>query len=261
MVKLETVEVDSGEKDEKEVYKQRATLYRFSPDTKEWKERGRGDMRILTHSKTGKSRVVLREAKTFKVRINHNIDPAIQIKPNAGSDRSWTWTCADYSEDEPVESTFAVRFKDSTIAEAFKAKWNELAKDAASGSAASATGAADAKESEGEKIWSDIMTKHGDMTKADMDKLWAAYDKDDSKTLEVAEFKSLLSEMFKTIYKKLDIKGADIDTILADKLPLLVESGFKALDADASGNISRAEFSKLCNMRVTDKGEVQVADK
>lgn len=67
----------------------RGTLYRFSPDTKEWKERGRGDAKLLKHKLTGKVRFVMREEKTLKLRVNHFV--AVDVKPNAGSDRSWTW--------------------------------------------------------------------------------------------------------------------------------------------------------------------------
>ena len=42
LVQLEKVDTDSGEKDENLIFKQRCALYRFSPDTDEWKERGKG---------------------------------------------------------------------------------------------------------------------------------------------------------------------------------------------------------------------------
>ena len=47
---------------------------------------------------------------------------------NAGSDRSWTWRTVDYSTDEPEKQTFALRFKDSETAIAFKAKYDECRK-------------------------------------------------------------------------------------------------------------------------------------
>lgn len=48
------VEVITGEENETELYGQLAKLYRFSSG--EWKERGRGIVKILKHKDTGKLR-------------------------------------------------------------------------------------------------------------------------------------------------------------------------------------------------------------
>ena len=39
---------------------QRAVLYRFTKDTAEWKERGRGDFKLLHNTQTGSYRVLMR---------------------------------------------------------------------------------------------------------------------------------------------------------------------------------------------------------
>lgn len=44
------VEVKTGEEDETPIYCQRAKLYRYDNQTKEWKERGIGDFKILKHN-------------------------------------------------------------------------------------------------------------------------------------------------------------------------------------------------------------------
>ena len=49
----------------------RAKLFRFHKDTKEWKERGTGDVRILKHKEHQKCRLVMRRDKTLKVCANH----------------------------------------------------------------------------------------------------------------------------------------------------------------------------------------------
>jgi hypothetical protein len=49
----------------------RAKLLRFASDTKEWKERGVGDVKLLKHKDTGKVRILLRQEKTNKVVMNH----------------------------------------------------------------------------------------------------------------------------------------------------------------------------------------------
>lgn len=49
----------------------RAKLFRFEKESKEWKERGTGDVRLLKHKKTNKTRLVMRRDKTLKVCANH----------------------------------------------------------------------------------------------------------------------------------------------------------------------------------------------
>ncbi|MES1923410.1 E3 SUMO-protein ligase RanBP2, variant 2 [Bonamia ostreae] len=62
----------TGEEDENLIYKQKVKLYRFAPETKEWKERGIGFFTFLQHKEKHSVRAVLREDKTFKVRLNHS---------------------------------------------------------------------------------------------------------------------------------------------------------------------------------------------
>lgn len=45
------VEIKTGEEDEDIIYCQRAKLFRFDQPTKQWKERGIGDLKILKHQK------------------------------------------------------------------------------------------------------------------------------------------------------------------------------------------------------------------
>jgi hypothetical protein len=49
----------------------RAKLFRFNKDEAEWKERGTGEVRLLKHKVTGKTRVLMRRDKTLKVCANH----------------------------------------------------------------------------------------------------------------------------------------------------------------------------------------------
>ena len=44
-------------------------LYRFESD--EWKERGIGQARLLRHKDNGKTRLLMRQEKTLKIRANH----------------------------------------------------------------------------------------------------------------------------------------------------------------------------------------------
>lgn len=49
----------------------RAKLFKFDAETKEWKERGTGDVKLLKHKENGKTRLVMRRDKTLKVCANH----------------------------------------------------------------------------------------------------------------------------------------------------------------------------------------------
>lgn len=128
LVQLEVVEVKTMEEDEEILHKQRAKLFLFGETmldrgtgNKTWKERGVGDIKLLKHKENGRIRVLMRQDKTMKIIINHFLDPRIVIMPNAGSDKSWVWVAFDFSENELVETTFAVRFNNSDIANEFKA--------------------------------------------------------------------------------------------------------------------------------------------
>ncbi|EGS20817.1 ran-specific GTPase-activating protein 1-like protein [Thermochaetoides thermophila DSM 1495] len=117
----EKVEIKTHEEQEEQVFKMRAKLFRYHPESKEWKERGTGDVRLLKHVETGKVRLVMRRDKTLKVCANHYILPEMTLSPNVGSDRSWVWTAAaDMSDEKPEAVTLAIRFANSDNANEFK---------------------------------------------------------------------------------------------------------------------------------------------
>ena len=49
----------------------RAKLFRFDKESKEWKERGTGDVRLLKHKETKKVGLVMRRVNKLKVCANH----------------------------------------------------------------------------------------------------------------------------------------------------------------------------------------------
>ncbi|KAI9793851.1 MAG: hypothetical protein M1816_007103 [Peltula sp. TS41687] len=117
----EKVETKTNEELEEQVFKMRAKLFRFDRESREWKERGTGDVRLLKHKENGKTRLVMRRDKTLKVCANHYVVPDMKLSPNIGSDRSWVWNAAaDVSEGEPEAQTLAIRFANSENAHLFK---------------------------------------------------------------------------------------------------------------------------------------------
>ncbi|EED22033.1 Ran-specific GTPase-activating protein 1, putative [Talaromyces stipitatus ATCC 10500] len=117
----EKVETKTNEELEEQVFKMRAKLFKFDRESREWKERGTGDVRLLKHKENHKTRLVMRRDKTLKVCANHYIVPDMKLSPNVGSDRSWVWNAAaDVSEGEPEAQTLAIRFANSENANLFK---------------------------------------------------------------------------------------------------------------------------------------------
>merc|ERR1719253_1866259 len=123
VVKLEEVEVKSGEEEEETVCSFRGKLFLYGETLldvgtgkKTWKERGIGEARILRHREHQRLRLLMRQEKTMKVIANHALDPRIKLEPNVGSDRSWVWSAFDFAEGELTETVFALRFADSEIA-------------------------------------------------------------------------------------------------------------------------------------------------
>eukprot|EP00529_Nitzschia_sp_RCC80_P036499 CAMPEP_0113466524 /NCGR_PEP_ID=MMETSP0014_2-20120614/14315_1 /TAXON_ID=2857 /ORGANISM="Nitzschia sp." /LENGTH=198 /DNA_ID=CAMNT_0000358747 /DNA_START=65 /DNA_END=657 /DNA_ORIENTATION=+ /assembly_acc=CAM_ASM_000159 len=136
VVQLEEIEVKTGEEEEEVLHSVRAKLFIYDETlldqgtgNKTWKERGIGDAKILRHKEHQKSRILMRQEKTMKIIANHALDPRITLEPNVGSDRSWVWSAFDFAEGELKETVFALRFKDSDIANAFKEKFEAAQAD------------------------------------------------------------------------------------------------------------------------------------
>ena len=78
---------------------------------------------MLKHKENGKVRFVLRQEKTMKVVCNFYVvsyDPYCNLKPKAGSDKTWVFTAQDYSDDAPKFDQFALKLPNSELAMAFK---------------------------------------------------------------------------------------------------------------------------------------------
>ncbi|OXB51045.1 hypothetical protein ASZ78_013621, partial [Callipepla squamata] len=119
------IEVKTGEEDEEEFFCNRAKLFRFDAESKEWKERGVGNVKILKHKASGKFRLLMRRDQVLKICANHYINSDMKLAPNAGSDRSFVWHALDYADELPKPEQLAVRFKTAEEAVLFKSKFEE----------------------------------------------------------------------------------------------------------------------------------------
>ncbi|KAK0161304.1 hypothetical protein PV327_009789 [Microctonus hyperodae] len=112
------IEIKTGEEDEEILYSHRAKLFRFDSNTKEWKERGLGDIKLLRHCDTKKLRLVMRRDHTLKLCLNHVVNLDLEI--TSKDEKTWVWNAADFSEGEIEYVHLACRFKTSEIAGEFK---------------------------------------------------------------------------------------------------------------------------------------------
>ncbi|KAH9883873.1 hypothetical protein F4778DRAFT_788152 [Xylariomycetidae sp. FL2044] len=131
VVKLtEQVDVVTHEESEEQVFNMRCKMFKFVPESREWKERGTGPLRLLKHKENGKTRLVMRRDKTLKVCANHYITPDMSIAPMSTSDRAWLWNvAADVSEGEPEAITVSVRLGNAENANLFKEAWLKAQKE------------------------------------------------------------------------------------------------------------------------------------
>nr|XP_006114608.2 ranBP2-like and GRIP domain-containing protein 4 isoform X1 [Pelodiscus sinensis] len=120
------IEVKTGEEDEEEFFCNRAKLFRFDTESKEWKERGIGNVKILRHKISGKIRLLMRREQVLKICANHYINADMKLKPNAGSDKSFVWHALDYADEFAKPEQLAIRFKTKEEAMLFKKKFEEV---------------------------------------------------------------------------------------------------------------------------------------
>jgi Ran-binding protein 1 len=116
-----------SEETEDVLFQSDAKLFRKDPETKEWKERGLGELKILQHKiNKDKIRILMRRRQTLKVCANHAILPYMNLVGKEADDRIKVYkTHADFSEEEPRSEVLSVRFRFSEQAKEFDRVFNE----------------------------------------------------------------------------------------------------------------------------------------
>ena len=125
LVKLEEVEVKTGEEDEDVLFKVRCKLYRFSTETKEWKEKGAGEIKILKHKTTENTfRILMRRDQIFKLCANHRI--TAELKMEIVNEKQVRWHAHDYSEEtQGRHELLAAKFRHEDDAKQFKSEFEK----------------------------------------------------------------------------------------------------------------------------------------
>ncbi|VDO05092.1 unnamed protein product [Haemonchus placei] len=123
------------------IFEERCKLYRFSDDTREWKERGTGSMKVLENTNTKKCRVVMRRDQVgsvsdtivFKVCANHQLLPGMTIQVMPRQEKAMMWYCEDFSEDQKSHEKLSARFASVEVANKFKEVFEKAVKNAEGG--------------------------------------------------------------------------------------------------------------------------------
>ena len=125
LVSLPEVEVKTGEEDEEKLFGERAKLYRMDAESKQWKERGIGEMKILRHRVSGRCRIVMRREQVLKLCANHYITASMKLVPMKTSETSLCWVASDFSEGEVQKEQLCVKFKTADITQNFHSCFEE----------------------------------------------------------------------------------------------------------------------------------------
>ncbi|XP_075147018.1 nucleoporin 358 [Haematobia irritans] len=114
--------VTTGEEEETKLFGERATLYRYDATSKEWKERGVGELKLLSHPTKHTYRLVMRREQILKLVLNHAINGDFQFANMNNNPKSFIWATMNYAESNEGElEKLAVRFKKVELAESFSA--------------------------------------------------------------------------------------------------------------------------------------------
>lgn len=116
----------TGEEQEEELAKFKSKTYRFRD--KQWKERGKGELRLLKHKVSGMVRLLARADITHKCILNHyalQTEYLGKLEQLKTSNNSWTWAAQDNSDEANQLEKFCVRFTNKEEYDRFGVLFNE----------------------------------------------------------------------------------------------------------------------------------------
>ena len=113
----ELIEVKTGEEDAVILFESKAKLLRYDFSSKEWKERGVGQMKVLKFEDT--IRLVMRREQILKICCNHQLFKNINFSHHRENKKAISWYANDFSEGVLVKEFFVIRFKTEELAANF----------------------------------------------------------------------------------------------------------------------------------------------
>uniref|UniRef100_A0A146LQV5 E3 SUMO-protein ligase RanBP2 n=1 Tax=Lygus hesperus TaxID=30085 RepID=A0A146LQV5_LYGHE len=123
----EKIELSTGEEEEEVLFNERAKLFRYSPETKEWKERGVGAMKVLRHKTNNTYRLLMRREQVHKIVCNQRISADLVLAPMPNSETSTTWASMNLAQEytEPQAETLALKLKNKDLLAKFLSVVND----------------------------------------------------------------------------------------------------------------------------------------
>ncbi|XP_057464630.1 nuclear pore complex protein NUP50A-like [Actinidia eriantha] len=111
--------VETGEENEKAVFTADSVLFEFVEGG--WKERGKGELKVnVSTTRTGKARLVMRAKGLYRLILNASLYP--DMKMTSMEKKGVTFACMNSTgEGKDGLSTFALKFKDGSTVEEFRA--------------------------------------------------------------------------------------------------------------------------------------------
>lgn len=99
---------------------QRARLYRFDSNAKEWQERDVGEMKILHHVEYDSFEILLRGEEGHRVVCDMLLTADMDFEPLQTSDRAWIWAGLNHYDGQGNLEKLAAKFKNAELASQFK---------------------------------------------------------------------------------------------------------------------------------------------
>ncbi|XP_057460108.1 nuclear pore complex protein NUP50A-like [Actinidia eriantha] len=120
---MQEVPVETGEENEKAVFTADSVLFEYAEGG--WKERGKGELKVnVSANEAGKARLVMRAKGNYRLILNASLYQ--DMKLTNMEKRGITFACMNSTgEGKDGLSTFALKFKDSSIVEEFRATVTE----------------------------------------------------------------------------------------------------------------------------------------
>ncbi|KAK4427512.1 Nuclear pore complex protein A [Sesamum alatum] len=116
---MQEVPIETGEENEKPVFTADSVLFEYIDGA--WKERGKGELKVnVSTTGTGKGRLVMRARGNYRLILNASLFP--DMKLTNMDKKGITFACVNSaSEGKDGLSTIALKFKDASIVEDFRA--------------------------------------------------------------------------------------------------------------------------------------------
>lgn len=116
---MQEVVVETGEENEKVVFSADSVLFEFLDGS--WKERGKGELKVnVSTNATGRARLLMRARGNYRLILNASLYP--DMKLTNMEKKGITFACINSaSEGKDGLSTFALKFRDASIVEEFRA--------------------------------------------------------------------------------------------------------------------------------------------